>query len=117
MTSNRLRENDMQVRLHCPPYSRGYCGGGIRNIPIELAEKEYCVVVEQVAVRQDSEGAGKFRGAVAIKELCGSKKMWLCRVSRIGRNLRRLDSLTGRVDGDRHPQSRHTRRKGYWLIF
>lgn len=39
-----------------------FIGGGIRNIPIELTEKEYCVVVEQVSIRQDSEGAGKFRG-------------------------------------------------------
>jgi N-methylhydantoinase B len=46
-----------------------FIGGGIRNIPIELAEKEYCVLVEQVAVRQDSEGAGKFRGGCGYQRI------------------------------------------------
>ena len=46
-----------------------FIGGGIRNIPIELAEKEYCVVVEQVAMRQDSEGAGKFRGGCGYQRI------------------------------------------------
>lgn len=46
-----------------------FIGGGIRNISIEIVEKEYCVLVEQQAVRQDSEGAGRFRGGCGYQRV------------------------------------------------
>ena len=43
------------------------CQGDVRNTPIELQEIKYPVLVETHALRQDSGGAGKFRGGLGVE--------------------------------------------------
>jgi len=43
-----------------------YCLGNVANVPIEVIEAEYPVRVEEYAFLPDTEGAGKFRGALGI---------------------------------------------------
>jgi N-methylhydantoinase B len=42
------------------------CQGDVRNTPVELEEIKYPFVVEQHALREDSGGAGQFRGGLGI---------------------------------------------------
>ena len=42
--------------------------GGTTNAPIELIEERYPVFIEQYSLRQDSGGAGKFRGGLGIEK-------------------------------------------------
>lgn len=45
-----------------------FCGGESRNIPIEVLEARYPILVEKYALRQDSGGAGKFRGGLGVEK-------------------------------------------------
>jgi N-methylhydantoinase B len=40
------------------------CQGDVRNAPVELQELQYPFIVEQLALRTDSGGAGKYRGGL-----------------------------------------------------
>jgi N-methylhydantoinase B len=42
------------------------CQGDVRNTPVELQEIKYPVLIEQHALRQDSGGAGRFRGGLGL---------------------------------------------------
>jgi len=43
------------------------CQGDVRNSPVELQEIRYPVIVEEHALRQDSGGAGKYRGGLGVR--------------------------------------------------
>jgi N-methylhydantoinase B len=43
-----------------------YCLGNVANVPVEVIEAEYPVRVEEYAFLPDTEGAGRFRGALGI---------------------------------------------------
>ena len=43
------------------------CQGDVRNSPVELQEIRYPVLVEEHALREDSGGAGKFRGGLGVR--------------------------------------------------
>jgi N-methylhydantoinase B len=40
------------------------CQGDVRNAPVELQELQYPFIIEQLALRTDSGGAGKYRGGL-----------------------------------------------------
>lgn len=40
--------------------------GALMNTPVEVLEAEYPLMVEKVALRQDSDGAGRFRGGAGV---------------------------------------------------
>jgi N-methylhydantoinase B len=42
------------------------CQGDVRNTPVELQEIKYPALIEQHALRQDSGGAGRFRGGLGL---------------------------------------------------
>ena len=42
------------------------CQGDVRNSPVELQEIKYPFLIEQHALREDSGGAGKFRGGLGV---------------------------------------------------
>ena len=54
----------------------GLCniGAGVANIPVEVAESEYPILIERYGLVQDSGGPGKFRGGLAIE------RSWRCLV-------------------------------------
>lgn len=43
------------------------CQGDVRNSPVELQEIRYPVIVEEHALREDSGGAGKYRGGLGVR--------------------------------------------------
>jgi N-methylhydantoinase B len=43
------------------------CQGDVRNTPVELQEIKYPVLIETHALRQDSGGAGKYRGGLGLE--------------------------------------------------
>lgn len=43
------------------------CQGDVRNSPVELQEIRYPVLVEEHALRENSGGAGKFRGGLGVR--------------------------------------------------
>ncbi len=42
------------------------CQGDVRNSPVELQEIRYPILVEEHALREDSGGAGKYRGGLGV---------------------------------------------------
>jgi len=49
-----------------------YWFGECRNVPIEVIEQRYPFLVEKYALRQDSGGAGKFRGGLGVEKVTRS---------------------------------------------
>jgi N-methylhydantoinase B len=49
-----------------PSASVTVCQGDVRNSPIEALEQRFPIVVEKRGLRQDSAGAGKFRGGLGL---------------------------------------------------
>lgn len=43
------------------------CQGDVRNSPVELQEIRYPVLIEEHALREDSGGAGRFRGGLGVR--------------------------------------------------
>jgi N-methylhydantoinase B len=43
------------------------CQGDVRNSPVELQEIRYPILVEEHALRENSGGAGKFRGGIGVR--------------------------------------------------
>lgn len=43
------------------------CQGDVRNTPVELQEIRYPVLVEEHALREDSGGAGRYRGGLGVR--------------------------------------------------
>jgi N-methylhydantoinase B len=43
------------------------CQGDVRNTPVELQEIKYPFLIEKHALRQDSGGAGRFRGGLGLE--------------------------------------------------
>lgn len=46
-----------------------YCVGESRNVPVEVLEERYPVLIEKYELRQDSGGPGKFRGGLGVEKL------------------------------------------------
>ena len=44
-----------------------FCMSGSESIPIEIVEEKYPVLIEKWGLRQDSGGAGKFRGGLGVQ--------------------------------------------------
>ena len=43
------------------------CQGDVRNAPVELQEIQYPFLIERFALRQDSGGAGRYRGGLGVE--------------------------------------------------
>jgi len=50
-----------------PSAAVSICQGDVRNTPIELLESRYPLFFERFSLRQDSGGAGKFRGGLGVE--------------------------------------------------